>query len=146
MTVPKNPDLKAMEIARIEKLFPKKMRTILGYMQLLLGDIAGLLQLQIILFGTESTKYNVSTAELGAGIWCGLVIVIAGGIGLRDTISRRSIKVLLVLSILACYYAMVLTYISWSGILEYFRQSYFDGVSRIPDSGFRIHQKNHFVG
>ena len=143
MTVPKN---LAMEIARIEKLFPKKMRTILGYMQLFLGDIAGLLQLQIILFGTESTKWYVSTAGLGAGIWCGLVIVIAGGIGLRDTISRRSIKALLVLSILACYYAMVLTYISWSGILEYFRQSYFDGVSRIPDSGFRIHQKNHFVG
>ena len=92
-------------------------------MQLYLGDIAGLLQLQIILFGTESTKYNVSTAELGAGIWCGLVIVIAGGIGLRDTISRRSIKALLVLSILAFYHAMVLTYISWSGIIEYFHLS-----------------------
>ena len=90
MTVPKNPDLKAMEIARIEKFFPKKMRTILGYMQLFLGDIAGLLQLQIILFGTESTKYNVSTAELGAGIWCGLVIVIAGGIGYYFTKEHQS--------------------------------------------------------
>ena len=37
------------------------------------------------------------------------------------------------------------TYVSWPGILEYFRRSYFDGVSRIPDSGFRIHQNNHFT-
>ena len=120
MTVPKNPNLKAMEKARIGKLFPEKRRTILGYMQLYLGGIAGLLQLQIILFGMESTKWYVSTAELGAGIWCGLVNVIAGGIGLRDTISRRSIKALLVLSILACYHAMVLTYISWNFLWNVF--------------------------
>ena len=31
---------------------------------------------------------------------------------------------------------MVLTYISWSGILEYFRRSYFDVVSRIPDPSY----------
>ena len=113
------------------------MRTIWGYMQLYLGGIAGLLQLQIILFGTESTKYNVSTAELGAGIWCGLVIGIAGGIGLITTISpsRRSIKALLVLSIFAAIFAQILIFFSWYGVFESRRQGFIDGatVSWIPD-------------
>ena len=70
MVVPKNPELKAMEKARIEKLFPKKLRRILSFMQLYLGGIAALLK--IILVGMESTHFGY--ADWGAGIWCGLVI------------------------------------------------------------------------
>ena len=135
MTVPKYPELKALEKARIEKLFPKKMRRILGFMQLYLGGIAGLLQ--IILVGMESTHFG--TADWGAKIWCGLVI--AGGIGLitHNGPSRKSIEALLVLSIFAWGFAMILVYFSWIGILDSRRGSYIDGVSWNLDSGFQIH-------
>lgn len=135
MMVPKSPELKAMEKARIEKLFSKKMRRILSFMQLYLGGIAGFLQ--IILVGMESTGSRNSNgiADWGAGIWCGLVISIAGGIGLMATNnpSRKSIKAILILSILAAFSAMGLACFSWFGIIDSRRrQSY--GVSRIQDS------------
>merc|ERR1712062_29988 len=130
MVVPNNPESKAMEKARIEKLFPKKMRRILSFMQLYLGGIAGLLQ--IILVGMESTGSRNSNgiADWGAGIWCGLVICIAGGIGLITTNSpsRKNIKGLLVLSIFAAVFAMILTGFSWSGIFVSRRRGYIDGV------------------
>ena len=146
MTAPKNPELKAMEKARIEKLFPKKMRRILSFMQLYLGGVAGLLQ--IILVGMESTGSRNSNgiADWGAGIWCGLAICIAGGIGLITTNSpsRKSIKALLVLNIFAAFFAMVLTGFSWSGIFVSRLRSYIDGVSWIPDSR-SITQNKHFT-
>jgi len=130
MTVPKSPELKAMEKDRIEKLFPKKMRRILSFMQLYLGGVAGLLQ--IILVGMESTGSRNSNgmADWGAGIWCGLAIGIAGGIGLITTNSpsRKSIKALLVLNIFAAFFAMVLTGFSWSGIFVSRLRSYIDGI------------------
>ena len=136
MVVPKNPELKAMEKARIEKLFPKKMRRILSFMQLYLGGIAALLQ--IILVGMESTPI----ADWGTGIWCGLVIGIAGGIGLITTNSpsRRSIKALLVLSIFAAIFAQILILFSWYGVLESRRQIFIDWatVSWIPDSKIHV--------
>ena len=130
MVVPKNPELKAMEKARIEKLFPKKMRRILSFMQLYLGGIAALLQ--IILVGMESTPI----ADWGTGIWCGLVIGIAGGIGLiaHNSPSRKSIEALLVLSIFAGGVAMIMLGFSWIGILHSRRLSCIYGVSWIPDS------------
>ena len=146
MTVRKNPESKAMEKARIEKLFPKKMRRILSFMQLYLGGIAGFLQ--IILVGMESTGSRNSNgiADWGAGIWCGLAICIAGGIGLITTNSpsRKSIKALLVLNIFAAFFAMVLTGFSWSGIFVSRLRSYIDGVSWIPDSR-SITQNKHFT-
>ena len=130
MVVLKNPELKAMEKARVEKLFPKKMRRILSFMQLYLGGIAALLQ--IILVGMESTHFGY--ADWGAGIWCGLVIGIAGGIGLiaHNSPSRKSIEALLVLSIFAGGFAMILVGFSWIGILDSRRGSYIE-VSLIPD-------------
>ena len=146
MMVPKSPELKAMEKARIEKLFPKKMRRILSFMQLYLGGISGLLQ--IILVGMESTcsRNSNGIADWGAGIWCGLAICIAGGIGLITTNSpsRKSIKALLVLNIFAAFFAMVLTGFSWSGIFVSRLRSYIDGVSWIPDSR-SITQNKHFT-
>merc|ERR1712062_646783 len=127
MTVPKNPELKAMEKARIEKLFPKKMRKILGFIQLYLGGIAGLLQ--IILVGMESTHFGYA---FGEGIWCGLVIGIAGGIGwiaTNNSPSRRSIKVLLILNIFAGIFAQISIFFSWYGVLESRRRSFYDGVT-----------------
>ena len=131
MTVPKNPELKAMEKARIEKLFPKKMRRILSFLQLCLGGIAALVQ--IILVGMESTP----TADWGTGIWRGLVIGIAGGIGLiaHNSPSRKSIEALLVLSIFAGGVAMIMLGFSWIGILHSRRQSNIDGVSSIRITG-----------
>ena len=146
MMVPKSPELKAMEKARIEKLFPKKMRRILSFMQLYLGGVAGLLQ--IILVGMESSGSRNSNgiADWGAGIWCGLAICIAGGIGLITTNSpsRKSIKALLVLNIFAAIFAMVLTGFSWSGIFVSRCRGYIDGVSWIPDSR-SITQNKHFT-
>ena len=134
MTVLKNPELKAMEKARIEKLFPKEMRGGLSDMQLYLGGIAGLLQIILVV----TTPFVGTTADLGAGIWCGLVIGIAGGIGLITTNSpsRRSIKALLVLSIFAAIFAQILIFFSWYGVFESRRQRFIDGatVSWIPDS------------
>ena len=134
MTAPKNPELKAMEKARIEKLFPKEMRGGLSDMQLYLGGIAGLLQIILVV----TTPFVGTTADLGAGIWCGLVIGIAGGIGLITTNSpsRRSIKALLVLSIFAAIFAQILIFFSWYGVFESRRQRFIDGamVSWIPDS------------
>ena len=129
MVVPKNPELKAMEKARVEKLFPKKMRRILSFMQLHLGGIAALLQ--IILVGMGTTPI----ADWGTGMWCGLVIGIAGGIGLiaHNSPSRKSIEALLVLSIFAGVFAMIMLGFSWIGILHSRRQSNIDGVSSIPD-------------
>ena len=125
LMVLKNPELKAMEKAHIE------MRKIsdLGVMQLFLGGIAALLQ--IILVGMESTPI----ADWGTGIWCGLVIGIAGGIGLiaHNSPSRKSIEALLVLSIFAGVFAMIMLGFSWIGILHSRRQSNIDGVSSIPD-------------
>ena len=133
MTVPMNPELKALEKARIEKLFPKKMRRILSFMQLYFGGIAGLLQ--IILVGMASKSGE--EADYGTGIWCGLIIGIAGGIGLIATNrpSLRSVKALLVLSIFATIFAMILMFISWSGIQTSRRGSNYVEVSCIPDSG-----------
>ena len=133
MTVPMNPELKALEKARIEKLFPKKMRRILSFMQLYFGGIAGLLQ--IILVGIASKSGE--EADYGTGIWCGLIIGIAGGIGLIVTNkpSLRSVKALLVLSIFATIFAMILMFISWSGIQTSRRGSNYVEVSCIPDSG-----------
>ena len=135
MTVPMtmNPELKALEKARIEKLFPKKMRRILSFMQLYFGGIAGLLQ--IILVGMASKSGG--EADYGTGIWCGLIIGIAGGIGLIATNrpSLRSVKALLVLSIFATIFAMILMFISWSGIQTSRRGSNYVEVSCIPDSG-----------
>ena len=127
LMVLKNPELKAMEKAHIE------MRKIsdLGVMQLFLGGIAALLQ--IILVGMESTPI----ADGGTGICCGFVIGIAGGIGLiaHNIPSRRSIiSLLVVLSLFAGVFAIILVGYSWSGILQYHHQSYYGGVSRIPDS------------
>ena len=132
MTVSTNPELKAMEKARIEKLFPKEMRGGLSDMQLYLGGIAGLLQIILVV----TTPFVGTTADLGAGIWCGLVIGIAGGIGLITTNSpsRRSIKALLVMSIFAAIFAQILIFFSWYGVNEFRHQSYYGGVSRIPDS------------
>ena len=140
MTAPKNPDLKAMEKAQIEKLFPKEMRRLLSDIQLYFGGFAGLLQIIVVVvapFGFTGT-----TADLGAGIWCGLVIGIAGGIGLITTNSpsRRSIKALLVLSIFAAIFAQILILFSWYGVLESRRQIFIDWatVSWIPDSKIHV--------
>ena len=116
MTVPMNPELKAREKARIEKLFPKKMRWILSLIQLYFGGTAGLLQ--IFLVGMASSQELKS--NLGAGVWCGLVIGITGGIGLIATNkpSRRIVKALLIMSIFATIFAMILIIIAWYSILE----------------------------
>ena len=141
MTAPKNPELKAMEKARIEKLFPKEMRRSLSDMQLYFGGIAALLQIIMVVVVPFDT-----IADLGAGLWCGLVIWIAGEIGVITTNSpsRRSIKALLVLSIFAAIFAQILIFFSWYGILEFRRRSFYDGVtvSWIPDS--KIHLNNKY--
>ena len=133
MTAPKNPELKAMEKARIEKLFPKEMRRSLSDMQLYFGGIAALLQIIMVVVAPFDT-----IADLGAGLWCGLVIWIAGEIGVITTNSpsRRSIKALLVLSIFAAIFAQILIFFSWYGVFESRRQRFIDGamVSWIPDS------------
>ena len=133
MTAPKNPELKAMEKARIEKLFPKEMRRSLSDMQLYFGGIAALLQIIMVVVVPFDT-----IADLGAGLWCGLVIWIAGEIGVITTNSpsRRNIKALLVLSIFAAIFAQILIFFSWYGVFESRRQRFIDGatVSWIPDS------------
>ena len=83
----------------------------------------------------ESTHFGY--ADWGAGIWCGLVICIAGGIGLiaHNSPSRKSIEALLVLSIFAGGVAMIMLGFSWIGILHSRRRlSCINGVSWIPDS------------
>ena len=133
MTVSTNPELKAMEKACIEKLFPKEMRRSLSDMQLYFGGIAALLQIIMVVVVPFDT-----IADLGAGLWCGLVIWIAGEIGVITTNSpsRRSIKALLVLSIFAAIFAQILIFFSWYGVFESRRQRFIDGatVSWIPVS------------
>ena len=74
----------------------------------------------------ESTHFGI--ADWGAGIWCGLVIGIAGGIGLitHNGPSRKSIEALLVLSIFAGGFAMILVGFSWIGILDSRHGSYIE--------------------
>ena len=133
MAVPMNPELKARGKARIEKLFPKKMRRILSFIQLYFGGTAGLLQM--ILVGMASPQELCPIiSNLGAGVWCGLVIGITGGIGLIATNkpSRRIVKALLIMSIFATIFAMILIIIAWYSILESRPRSNFK-VSSNPD-------------
>ena len=110
--VPMDPEMKKMEKARIEKLFPKKTRSILSILQLVFAGLAGLMQ--IILFCYD----DWGIAATGMGIWSGLFFGIAGGVGLiaAHRPSRRSLKAFMVMSIFGTIFAVTLTVISWVGI------------------------------
>ena len=110
--VPMNPEMKKMEKARIEKLFPKKTRSILSILQLVFAGLAGLMQ--IILFCYD----DWGIALTGMGIWSGFFFGIAGGVGLiaAHRPSRRSLKAFMVMSIIGTIFAVILIVISWVGV------------------------------
>ena len=122
--VPMDPEMKKMEKARIEKLFPKKTRLILSILQLVFAGLAGLMQ--IILFCYD--RWGI--ALTGMGIWSGFFFGIAGGVGLiaAHRPSRRSLKAFMVMSIIGTIFAVILIVISWVGI----HQSSHRGFYRNP--------------
>ena len=120
MTAPKNPELKAMEKARIEKLFPEKTRLYLSSWQLILAGLAGLTQLVLFFYA------DWGIALTGMGIWSGLFFGIAGGVGLMtvQTPSRRTIAAFLTMNIFACIFAVALITTSWVGLEQTHRHHY----------------------
>jgi len=116
--VPMDPELKKMEKARIEKLFPIPTRLYLSTLHLVLTGVAGLSQ--IILF--FSSRGGI--ALTGMGIWSGLFFGIAGGVGIMtvQTPSRRTIAAFLTMNIFACIFAVALITTSWVGLEECTRQ------------------------
>merc|ERR1712156_640751 len=120
MMVPMDPELKKMEKARIEKLFPIPTRLYLSTLHLVLTGVAGLSQ--IILF--FSSRGGI--ALTGMGIWSGLFFGIAGGVGLMtvQTPSRRTIAAFLTMNIFACIFAVALITTSWIGLEQSRRPHY----------------------
>ena len=118
--VPMDPELKKMEKARIEKLFPEKTRLYLSSWQLILAGLAGLTQL--VLFFCADWGIALS----GMGIWSGLFFGIAGGVGLMTvhTPSRRTIAAFLTMNIFACIFAVALITTSWVGVEQSRRHHY----------------------
>ena len=118
--VPMDPELKKMEKARVEKLFPKKTRGELSFFQLLFAGLAGLTQL--VLFFCADWGIALS----GMGIWSGLFFGIAGGVGLMtvQTPSRRTIAAFLTMNIFACIFAVALITTSWVGLEQSRRHHY----------------------
>merc|ERR1711953_673817 len=115
-----DPELKKMEKARIEKLFPEKTRLYLSSWQLILAGLAGLTQLVLFFYA------DWGIALTGMGIWSGLFFGIAGGVGLMtvQTPSRRTIAAFLTMNIFACIFAVALITTSWVG-LEQCRRSHY---------------------
>ena len=118
--VPMDPELKKMEKARIEKLFPIPTRLYLSTLHLVLTGVAGLSQ--IILF--FSSRGGI--ALTGMGIWSGLFFGIAGGVGIMtvQTPSRRTIAAFLTMNIFACIFAVALITTSWVGLEQSRRHHY----------------------
>ena len=115
--VPMDPELKKMEKARVEKLFPKKTRRCLSSWQLLLAGLAGLAQTVLFFFR------GWGIALTGMGIWSGVFFGIAGGLGLMKP-SRRTIAAFLTMNIFACIFAVALITTSWVGLEECRRSHY----------------------
>merc|ERR1719221_724825 len=112
-----DPELKKMEKARVEKLFPKKTRRCLSSWQLLLAGLAGLAQTVLVFFR------GWGIALTGMGIWSGVFFGIAGGLGLMKP-SRRTIAAFLTMNIFACIFAVALITTSWVGLEECRRSHY----------------------
>merc|ERR1719221_1059314 len=115
-----DPELKKMEKARIEKLFPEKTRLYLSSWQLILAGLAGLTQLVLFFYA------DWGIALTGMGIWSGLFFGIAGGVGLMtvQTPSRRTIAAFLTMNIFACIFAVALITTSWVGLEQSRRHHY----------------------
>jgi len=106
---------------RMEKLFPKKTILICSILQLICAGTAAITQL--ILFAVDPDGYS-SIADVGTGIWTGVLFGIAGGLGLNASQrpSHCSVIAFMVLSIIASLFAIPLIVISGIGIGEHRRQ------------------------
>jgi len=100
---------------RMEKLFPKKTILTCSILQLICAGTAAITQL--ILFAVDPDRYS-SIADIGTGIWTGVLFGIAGGLGLNASqrTSHCSVIAFMVLSIIASLFAIPLIVISGFGI------------------------------
>jgi len=100
---------------RMEKLFPKKTILTCSILQLICAGTAAITQL--ILFVVDPEGYS-SIADIGTGIWTGVLFGIAGGLGLNASQrpSHCSVIAFMVLSIIASLFAIPLIVISGIGI------------------------------
>jgi len=100
---------------RMEKLFPKKTILTCSILQLICAGTAAITQL--ILFAVDPDRYS-SIADIGTGIWTGVLFGIAGGLGLNASQrpSHCSVIAFMVLSIIASLFAIPLIVISGIGI------------------------------
>ena len=103
-----------LEKARTEMLFPKKTMLILSKCQIIFGAVAAVLQ--VILYGLN----DWGIALTGMGLWSGFSFCIAGGIGLVAAYAgtRKSVKNLMILSIVAAIFALALTTMAVPGIQQ----------------------------
>ena len=103
-----------LEKAQTEMLFPKKIMLILSKCQIIFGAVAAVLQ--VILYGLN----DWGIALTGMGLWSGFCFCIAGGIGLVAAYAgtRKSVKNLMILSIVAAICALALTTMAVPGIQQ----------------------------
>ena len=118
-----DPELKMIEKASIEKLFPEKTRLALVRWQIIITAIA--VVLQVIIVAIDDDGWQIALA--GIGICSALCFGITGGVSLVASAraSRKSIKLIGVMSIVCTIFAVTLIAICMARI----RQCYRDGQS-----------------